>query len=351
MRRVTVPFFVSHAGCPHRCVFCDQRAISGSAGSLPDADEIVRTVSAYRETAGNRPVEVAFFGGSFTSLPRSIQESLLNPLAPLMAAGEVESVRVSARPDALSADDALFLRGCGVQMVEIGVQSMDDGILRRAGRGHFASDVEGAFRALRSAGLGAAAQLMPGLPGDTLAVTRKSLRRVMVLEPAFLRIYPTVVISGTPLAALSRSGEYAPLSLDEGVAWGKVLLLEALRAGVPVIRMGLQETDVLASSVEAGPYHPAFRQLVEGELFHDLLRELLPVGSGAATVRCSSADLSSVIGQRRCNIVRLARERGAELTVIADAGIPRWRLHVESAAGSHSVSVLADLHYEQENDD
>jgi histone acetyltransferase (RNA polymerase elongator complex component) len=343
---VTVPFFVSHAGCPNRCVFCDQHAVSGSGGGLPSASQILETVSAYRKTSGGRPLEVAFFGGSFTSLPQGDQEALLAPLAPEMESGGVASIRISARPDAVSDDAVSFLSRMGVRTVEVGVQSMDDAVLLLSGRGHSASDVEFAFRSLRRAGIAAAGQLMPGLPGDTLASSVSSLRRLIELQPAFLRIYPTLVISGTRLSSMCRKGEYVPLTLEDGVGWGKVLLLEAMRAGIPVIRMGLQETGSLAASVEAGPYHPAFRHLVEGALFLDLIKDLTSGLSGAVAVSCSPKDLASVTGHKRSNVERL-RGAGIDAAIVAVPAIPRWNVEISCSDGSRSGSVT-DLRYQKE---
>src|SRR6185369_15797470 len=99
MTRITVPFFISHQGCPHTCIFCDQRTISGAAGTLPDGADIVEKVRLWQRSAGGHPLEVAFFGGTISALPVENQERLLDPLQPLLASGELTSVRISTRPD------------------------------------------------------------------------------------------------------------------------------------------------------------------------------------------------------------------------------------------------------------
>src|SRR6185369_2462397 len=136
MSRVTVPFFISHQGCPHTCVFCDQRTISGATGILPTGDEIMAKVLAWQCTSGGRPLEVAFFGGTFTALPMEIQNCLLEPLQPLMASGEIGSIRISTRPDRIDAAQVQWLAGRGVRIIELGVQSMFDDVLEASGRGH-----------------------------------------------------------------------------------------------------------------------------------------------------------------------------------------------------------------------
>lgn len=321
MKPLIVPFFISHRGCPHRCVFCNQRTITGRGGELPSPGEIRRTIARYSATGGGRPLEVAFYGGSFTGLPRPVQEGLLLPLQPLLAAGEVTSVRLSTRPDAVDEETALFLRDLEVATVELGVQSMDDRVLALAGRGHRAAETERAFALLGDAGIAVGGQLMPGLPGDTPERSLASLQRLFALRPASLRIYPTVVIEGTPLADLWRRGEFDPLDPETAVSLCAAMLRACAGAGVPVIRVGLQPTEELLApgTILAGPWHPAFRQLVEGELWFDLLLRLTTGLSAGTSVElaCPSSRVSDLVGQGRRNLRRLEEQRGVRVSKVA----------------------------------
>ncbi|HYS43420.1 MAG TPA: radical SAM protein, partial [Geobacteraceae bacterium] len=191
MKPLIVPFFIAHQGCPHRCVFCDQLKISGAAETVPTPAELLDKIAAYRDYAGGRAMEAAFFGGTFTTLPVSLQEQLLLPLQPLLESGALSSVRVSTRPDAVDHRTAEFLWEMGVRTVELGVQSMDDDVLSRAGRGHTACDAETACRLLAKGGFRLGVQLMTGLPGDTAETALVTLRQTLALKPDFLRIYPT----------------------------------------------------------------------------------------------------------------------------------------------------------------
>lgn len=317
MKPLIVPFFISHQGCPQRCVFCNQRTISGRGGELPTDDEMRAAIAAAAAFRRGRPVEVAFYGGTFTSIPRADQQRLLGTLQPLLAAKEIASVRVSTRPDAVDGEAARFLRAHGVTTVELGVQSMDDRVLAASGRGHTGADTERAFAFLREEGIAVGAQLMPGLPGDTAEISLASLRRILTLGPACLRIYPTVVVEGTGLAELWRCGRYTPLERDAAVSLCARMLRLATEAGVPVIRIGLQPTEELEApgTILAGPWHPAFRQLVEGELWSELLLRLadgIPRGS-EVRLGCAPTRLSDVVGQRRRNLHRLAAECGVRV--------------------------------------
>jgi hypothetical protein len=280
---------------------------------------------------------------------------LLHPLQNLLASGEVSSIRISTRPDSLDAPSAAFLSAAGVRTVELGVQSMDDTVLELAERGHCVADVEKAVSCLKSEGISVGLQLMPGLPGDTKEISVSSLARALALRPDFLRIYPTLVVVGTSLARRYAEGSYCPLSLEEAVSLCKILLHHALLASVPVVRMGLQPTTDLEScgTILAGPYHPAFRQMVEAELCFDLLEKLIPHEVDAAepfTVSCSPSRIADVVGQKRSNIQRLMRERGVHISrVRGDSQLTPFDIFLEGSSGIRRGSIVKDLCYSVEN--
>jgi histone acetyltransferase (RNA polymerase elongator complex component) len=353
MKPLIVPFFISHQGCLHQCVFCNQSKITGIGGKLPGASELLDKIAAYRASGRRKSVEVAFYGGTFTSLPRPVMERLLLPLQPLLARGEIGSIRVSTRPDSVDAGIAEFLFRLGVRTVELGVQSMDDEVLALSGRGHTVAHTEEACRALRAAGVEVGMQLMPGLPGDTQEKTLSSLNAVLALCPDFLRIYPTLVIVGTKLATLYETGQYTPLSLDEAVRLCKMMLHAALSAEVKVIRIGLQPTGELeaSGSILAGPYHPAFRQLVESALYYDLLSGLAGDMPAAKTVTifCAPARVSDITGQKQRNLKRLLSERGVNVAaVISDPSLSCREILVESGQVIKKGNIVHDLDYRAE---
>ena len=346
MKKVTVPFFISHQGCSHTCVFCDQRTISGSSGDMPTAEDILSKIKAWQRTAGERPLEVAFFGGTFTALPAAVQDQLLQPLQSLLASGEIASVRISTRPDCIDDASVKRLARLGIETIELGVQSMDDGVLERSGRGHTAADSEAAIRCIRSGGLSVGSQLMPGLPGDTAAKSFHSLKRVIAAGADFLRLYPVIVLRGTELARRFQSGEYVPLTVEEGVQLCKVLLHESMLAAVPVIRIGLQADEGLnKSTVLGGCWHPSLGRLTRSELYFDLLCTLLsgiPAGL-PCTILCHPSRISEVTGQDRSNLKRLG-ERVASALVRADESLLKEEL-VDSASLCLKGNIVTDLHY------
>jgi len=298
------PFFLPHAGCPHRCLFCRQE--STGEGGAPSPAEVAGQLDRLLPPSGDG--EVAFYGGTFTLLPRRQQAAYLEAVAPFVRSGRVEGVRISTRPDAVSEGCAEWLAGQGVSTVELGCQSFSPTVLRLSGRGHGPLAAADAALRLRQAGLGLGLQLMPGLPGGDRREAIESLAAALALRPDFIRIYPTVVLLGTALAQLYVSGTYRPFGLEQAVACCAEMLWRCEKAEIPVIRMGLQATPELDSAqlLVAGPYHPAFGQLVRSRLWlRALIRGRQLTGAFRAAVHPS--DMSDALGHRRSNLLEMLR--------------------------------------------
>ncbi len=351
-KRVRIPFFISHKGCPHRCLFCDQSVISGSEGHFPSSREILEKISIWQSSAPDAELEVAFFGGTFTSLPETVQNDLLLPLQPLIKEGTIGSVRISTRPDRITREIVERVAALGVDAIELGVQSMNDTVLNDSGRGHTASDSSAAIKCIKSMGLHAVAQLMPGLPGDTSASALKSLDEVIEAGTDSLRIYPAVVLRGTGLAELYERGGFRPQTLEDAVRICAEMLLRAAASGIPVIRMGLQASEELKTenNVIAGPYHPAFGHLVISELFHDRLLVILKEAekNGHITVKCHPCAISEVIGHGRINLTRLEKAGGWEISVKTEKSIPRYSLQVSIADNSERIDLFVSSKSKEE---
>lgn len=266
-KRLIIPVFIPFGGCPHQCVFCDQTGITGKT-VMPDLEAVRDTIEAYLYTwvcsGGQGTREVAFYGGSFTGLPKETQRAYLSAAKSFIDEGRIDSLRLSTRPDYIEPETAAFLAGYGVAVVELGAQSMCDEVLKLSGRGHTAAQTRRAVEVLKEASISAGVQIMPGLPGDTKETVLYTVRETIALAPDFVRIYPTLVLRDTPLHALFEQGKYTPWTLDDMVAVCKESVSLLMGAGISVIRMGLQPTEELTAALVAGPYHPSFRQLVEG---------------------------------------------------------------------------------------
>ncbi|MGB4549820.1 MAG: radical SAM protein [Syntrophales bacterium] len=351
-RPLIVPIFITQAGCPHRCLFCNGSKITGEERAFWTEERFRAEVEKYlgRPHRKRSARQIAFYGGNFTGLDETEQRRLLRFAKRYIDGGLIDSLRVSTRPDYIQPRALETLQAHGVATVEIGAQSMDDGVLEKSFRGHTSEDVAAAVSMLKSAGFETGVHLMAGLPGDSVEGFHRTVEAVIDLRPDMVRIHPTLVFEGTGLAELFRSGRYTPLSVEDAVELCKYALIGFTRAGIPVIRLGLQTTTEMkaAGSVLAGPCHPAFRCLVEGELFRDMafhLASRMAVGGGTEPLvfSMSPRDLSNFLGLRGCNLERIRAQCGRDIAYDTDSLMTRGVLAL-SCGGKTVERRIGDLH-------
>ena len=302
-----LPIFIPHAGCPHQCVFCNQRTISGQkTAALPGAKaQIQRWLQWLRSSKDN---EAAFYGGSFTGLDMDLQKQLLALTDELLEQEIIGSVRLSTRPDYINTEVLSLLGEHGVELVELGVQSLDDAVLQKAERGHTVEAVYAAHKLLKEYGFKTGIQLMVGMPGQDFASVQDTAARVAQLRPDIARIYPLLVIKDTPLAHSYEQGAFVPLSLEEAVEQSAYLYKTLTQAGIKVIRIGLQPDEELcaAGNIVAGPFHPAMGELVKSRVlrhhFTPMLQELVEGGAKGVIFHCPRRYESKLRGLKNSNM-------------------------------------------------
>jgi histone acetyltransferase (RNA polymerase elongator complex component) len=336
-RERVYPIFLPFAGCPHRCLYCRQQDV-GPAQEPPGPGAVRTWLDAALPRQGDG--QIAYYGGTFTLLPESLQDAYLEAARKMIAAGRAAGIRISTRPDALDDRVAAGLSEAGVTTVELGCQSFSDPVLRKSGR-EYAAEVNGAaVSSLRRAGLRCGIQLMPGLPGAAKQEALTSLDSALALNPDFLRIYPTLVLRHTPLCELWTRGFYRPWSLEEAVRVCAEMVRRCRKRGVPVIRVGLQGSSGLESAIVAGPYHPAFGQLVAARLW--LRAQLTALKcSTEATVSVHPHDLSDACGHRKFNLLRLRQLVGQDFNILPAAALPRGHIACGKAVFSRDTLLEA----------
>lgn len=255
--------------CPHKCVFCDQKEISGTK-RIPSESEIHTIIEDHLTTIPEgSDIEIAFFGGTFTGLPVKKQERYLQSVSPYLKNGRIKSIRVSTRPDNISEEILSMLEYYNVGTIELGVQSMDHEVLRLSKRGHSSEDVIMSSRLIKERGFHLGLQMMIGLPGDTIEKSMMTAKKIAELGADCTRIYPAIVVRGTELENDYNRGVYSPLTIEEAVSWCADILPIFEKSGVDVIRIGLHPSEDLLSgdALVAGPFHPSFRELVLTEIW------------------------------------------------------------------------------------
>ena len=271
-----IPIFVPHLGCPNDCVFCNQKSISGQQKMITKED-IEKTIEFYLENIKDKEAEkeVAFFGGSFTGIDVEKQEEFLKTAYKYIKKGKINSIRISTRPDYIDKTVLKRLKKYKVETIELGVQSANDYILKQSHRGHTFGDVKKASKLIRWYGFKLGHQMMIGLPESTRIDEINTAKELIKLKPKMVRIYPVLVIKNTKLEKDFLNEKYTPLSVVQAVETCKEIVPLFVKRGIEIIRIGLQNTDEITdpsnekSEVVAGPYHPAFRQLVESGLWYD----------------------------------------------------------------------------------
>ncbi len=331
-----IPIFLPHAGCPHQCIFCNQETITGKKENALSARQLKSQVEAFlkNNSKRRRPVQIAFFGGNFLGQKTETLKMLLKVATKFVVQGEADSIRFSTRPDTIDRQRLELIQRYPVSTVELGVQSMDSGVLKTARRGHTDLDTERAVDLLQECHYDIGVQLMIGLPGDNAEIMMKSGQRIVNLEPHFVRIYPTLVIQGSPLATWYQEGKYRPMSLETAVSRVKDLYLLFHRAEVPVVRMGLQHEEGFddPATILAGPYHPAFGHLVYSKIFFDCVRMVVAsdnMQGKTIDIRVHPRNVSRMQGLRNENIRELNNLfQHHSFGIISDPGIAANQLMI-----------------------
>lgn len=291
-----LPFFLAMQSCPRRCIYCHQGEITGTF-RIPSPKDVKAAAASATE-----PVEICFFGGSFTCLQPDRQKAYLDGV---LKAPRGSTVRLSTHPECLSPSVLASLASYPVSMVELGISSLDDQVLSVCNRGYSGAEALSALEIVLDAGFHGGAQMMIGLPGQSEESSFDDLRRlgeVRKTRRLTLRIYPCLVLRNTPLEELYLNGNYVPLDVDAAALWSGRLLVLARELGIPVQRVGLQESAALGRSIVAGPHHPAFGELARSAG----LALTLAAGASSGPWQVPQRTMSLLTGHRRYGLRLLA---------------------------------------------
>lgn len=287
---------------------------------MPDDASILASIEGYISTNPEQKHAfiLAYYGGSFTAIPKEGQIRLLTLAKEAMDKGRICGIRVSTRPDYLTPKHVDLLKQYGVDYVELGVQSTDAQVLSLAGRYYDKTVLQTSVENLTQAGIGYGFQMMVGLPGDN---EEKLLRTTMELahwRPGSLRIYPCLVLADTQLHEWYNQGSYQPLTVEEAVEWTKIPFTVFTNRNIPIIRMGLHAGASLQGpdALVAGPFHPAFGEMVVSAVYRDMLTDAIRTHGLAGKdilVKADKRRHSMIMGNRAFVKKALAQEHGVQV--------------------------------------
>lgn len=301
-----IPIFIPFLGCPHDCAFCNQVKITNYKDNI-NKENTIRQINQYLSyfPKNENLKEIAFFGGSFTGLDEKVMISYLEIALDYKKKGIIDRIRLSTRPDYINNSILDILKKYEVDVIELGIQSLDNEILNANERGHSKEDSIRASKLIKDYGFKLGHQIMPGLYKDSFDKAIETGLESIKMNPDMVRIYPTLVIKDTKLEKLYKEGLYKPLSLDEAIEISSRLYMIYSYKKIPVIRIGLQPTENIneKKDVVAGPFHPSIRQLVETNIHKIYLEELINKYGlkNKIKIHISNREISIIAGNKKAN--------------------------------------------------
>ncbi len=326
MKHSNISIFIPHIGCPHRCSFCDQRTISG-AQRLPHVDDVREICSkALAEVKSPENTEIAFFGGSFTAIPRAYMTELLEAAFPFVGEGKFKGIRISTRPDCIDDEILTLLKKYGVTAIELGAQSMSDKVLEANERGHSSADVEKAAVLIREYGFELGLQMMVGLYKSEMADEQETLERIIAIRPDTVRIYPVVILKGTKLGELYLAGEYSTFTFDEVTEFAADAIMRFVDKGIKVIKCGLHASEFVEQDMVGGFYHPAFREICESLIYRRKISEIIGCDEvNEAIIAVNPTCISKAMGHKKSNC-EYFKKQGINIKIIGEENIPKYEV-------------------------
>ncbi len=266
---------------------------------------------------------------SFSQSENKAKEKLRELLKKEQEKNERANVRavafcVETRPDYCFEEHINEMLDFGVTRVEIGVQSVFDDVLEAMNRGHTVEDVVRATQLAKDSFLKVTYHIMPGLPGSNIEKDYEVFRILFSDErfkPDALKIYPTLVIRGTKLWDLWKTGKYKALTLDETID----LLVKVKQIIPEYCRIMRIQRDIPSDIPDAGIKVSNLRQLVHEKLNKALkLQEELKNGMDESEVKRRlnelHLDIFDLVKNQKlhdCNCIR-CREFSRKIKTLKD---------------------------------
>ncbi|SHH17363.1 Radical_SAM C-terminal domain-containing protein [Thermosipho atlanticus DSM 15807] len=258
--------FLPNAGCKYRCKFCNQYSMTGE--KMPSLNYLKDYFNRFNNQS---PKEIAFYGGTFTGLKLETQLTYLKLVQSFFPN---TPIRISTRPDEINDENLKILKQYNVKIVELGIQSMYNDVLKASGRGHSVEDNVNAIKKLLENNFIVSAHLMVGLPKDSFSKDLNSFKELIELNVKLFRIHPTIVFKNTLLENEYYSGTYVPLDINEALDICSEQILISFAYNVKIIRLGYFVPEEQKKQIIAGPYHPSFGDIAKAKAIKKIIQRL-----------------------------------------------------------------------------
>jgi len=316
----TVTVLTKPYPCPGKCIFCPTD-VRMPKSYLPDEPGAMRALEhnfdpftqvqsriAALETLGHPTdkIELLILGGTWSSYRRDYQEwfvrrcfeAMNETLTPIPSPLQGEGRRgegnlpaaqtlnetgphrnvglvIETRPDEITPKELAWLRYLGVTKVQMGAQSLDDGILEMNKRGHTVEQTRQAVALLRAAGFKVVLHWMPNLHGATLESDRADFARLWEgFCPDEIKIYPNQLLANTELYDVWQRGEYHPYTTEQLID-----LIAEIKPTIPrYCRVNRIIRDIPSTNVVEGNKRTSLRQ--------DVHTEMKRRGTKCSCIRC-----------------------------------------------------------------
>ena len=263
------PVFLPFAGCPMRCIFCNQSSQTGIIDTNFEEiyEQLEQSLSSAMEKK-EREREIAFYGGTFTMLPEKWIYAFLDLANKFKEKGLITKIRCSTRPDAFDKNLLQELKAKGLDIIELGIQSFNDKVLAESLRGYDSICAKKACLLVKESGLVLGIQLLPGLIGYNEENFQNDIDETIALKPAGVRIYPCLVFKDTVLAEYYEKKLFIPWDLKRTEEELSLALFKLWQADISCWRLGLAPFPFQDEHILAGAWHEALGQKVQAKALY-----------------------------------------------------------------------------------
>ena len=301
-------------------------------------DIIKKHLEKVEEAEEQYHVEIAFVGNDFTNIPEEQQKEFLELIQKYIRMERIDSIRVSIRPNNITKQKLKMLKRYKVKTIELEVYSTNDYILKRIGMDYNFKDIKKASKMIRFYRFKLGHEITIGLPDSTKIDDIDTAKNLIKLKTTTVSINPVLVIKDTPLEKEYENQSYKPLAVVQALETCKELAKLFNEKNIEIIAIGFEPLDsdikqeVFAEKVLAGPFHPAFRGLVESGLWYDaIVNKIKKLNTKVMEVEVTvnPEDANNVIGYKQENINNLKEVYDVDLIVTSDKNMKKGKSKIE----------------------